>query len=95
VPVSVTVGLEGDGADIELCDDLEWMNYSEQPKGKVLGMLNTRDEKKYSFVINEANYLLFKDAQIFFKNVAIPAMITKNLEAIRNDSVGYFMKRLP
>ncbi len=88
------------GADVVLRDDLDLLNFIELDAGEPLGTLATRVED--CFVVNDEQgrdvtdmYLSAASQKVVLGCSVMPSMLTRNLDVIRKDCLGYLMEKLP
>ncbi|MBD3670247.1 MAG: succinylglutamate desuccinylase/aspartoacylase family protein [Gammaproteobacteria bacterium] len=90
---------EAAGADIHFDPDLDRLNFTELPKGTVLGHVN-RDRTPLLEAWNEQgldvcnHYFEVVDDEIRLKRPVMPSMLTLDERVIRQDCLCYFMERL-
>lgn len=94
-----TFGFEP-GADVVLRKDIDSLNFVALEAGEALGTLTTQLED--CFLVNDEDgrdvteeYLTCASKQLVLGKSAMPSMLTRNVDVIRQDCLGYLMERLP
>lgn len=95
-----SIAFHPDEADIVFRNDLDALNFVELKAGdslaNVLGSMSDdfhiRDESGRD-VTNE--FLICKNGHVQFRRDTMPSMLTRNIEVIRQDCLGYLMERWP
>jgi hypothetical protein len=98
IPPAASFSFDGEPADLRFRGDLEQLNFRELPAGSVFARcsrrpsacLDLRDEQGRD--IGEALFALDGDA-LRLKRPVMPAMLTRDARAIREDCLCYFMER--
>lgn len=97
VPADVRLGFDAD-ADLRLREDLDHLNFRELPAGTALGTatgtvrLVASDEHDRD--VSE-RYFECRQGELRTRRAVMPAMLTRNLEVIRQDCLCYLMERYP
>lgn len=99
VPSGATVSFDGNDADFQFRSDLDRLNFSELEPGTLFGRLGPR---RLHRLINEpggphasfSQYFTYDGGEIRLSQRAIPAMLTRDSQAIRLDCLGYLMHRI-
>lgn len=90
--IKVDVGNQPTNADVTISADIESLNFANCKPGTQFGWC-----KEPLIVTNEdgedvgANYLNYTDGRIVLKQSTVPSMLTKNVQVMRQDCVGYLM----
>jgi succinylglutamate desuccinylase len=98
VPASVSFDFNGADRDILFAPDLDLLNFRELPGGTVLGSVRSADDA-YLEVRDEQGrdvahrYFRIEDNQLCLKVRAMPSMLTKDENVIRQDCLCYLMER--
>ncbi|MCX7673999.1 MAG: M14 family metallopeptidase [Thiobacillaceae bacterium] len=100
VPEHVSIGFDGEGADLVFPPDLDALNFRELPAGSVLARLRrglgcpveVTDETGADV---SRQLIDCRDGQVRLRRRLMPAMLTTEVEIIRQDCLCYLMERLP
>jgi hypothetical protein len=99
VPPGATVSFDGEDADFQFRSDLDRLNFSELEPGTLFGRLGSR--QRHLLLIEPggphaapSNYFTYDSGEIRLSKRAIPAMLTRDSNAIRLDCLGYLMHRV-
>jgi succinylglutamate desuccinylase len=99
VPPEFSIGLEGEDVDIRLAPDIDSLNFQELPVDTVIGWIR-RGSSALLHVSDETGH---DAANRFFRIVGgaictavpvMPSMFTNDVQAIRQDCLGYIMESL-
>jgi hypothetical protein len=84
--------------DFSFVSNIDDHNFLEVEKGELIGFVNNRA----SFYIEKApledlfdEYFEVKEGKLFARQSFIPAMISKDIQIIKDDCFGYIMERFP
>ena len=99
VPGDASFSFDGSEADFRFRSDLDRLNFSELDRGAVLGRLGGDRGRRLDLVTHRApngasGILGYRDGEIRLGDGAIPAMLTRDPNAIRLDCLGYLMQRI-
>jgi succinylglutamate desuccinylase len=99
VPEGVSFAFGGAGADLELLDDLQHLNFRELPVGTVLARVPAGGAGRLLVDGNDGNdaapsFLEQLDGEIRTIRAVTPSMFTHDARVIRQDCLGYLMERL-
>lgn len=97
VPPALRFGLQGDDLDLRLAPDLDHLNFRELPPGTTIGWLRAglhaglevRDELGREV---DRHFFALVDGEIRTRVPVIPALLTRSVEAIRQDCLCYLME---
>jgi hypothetical protein len=99
IPSEATVSFDGTDADFQFRPDLDRLNFSELEPGTLFGRLGSR--RQHMLFIEpggphaaSSDYFTYEDGEIRLCKRAIPAMLTRDSNAIRLDCLGYLMHRV-
>lgn len=98
IPEAYDFSFNGDKADIEFVKGIETLNFEEISDDTLLGRLKA-DEAKPLIVINEdgedifEQYFSVTDNNIITKQAIVPAMLTTDINIVRQDCLCYLMER--
>lgn len=98
VPEAFSFCFGSGGADLELLEDLERLNFQELPTGTLLACAHRPDARL--LVENEQGqdvwqeYLQRTDGEIRTCKHVVPSMFCRDPQIVRQDCLGYFMERL-
>ena len=99
IPAGASMSFDGSDADFCFRHDLDKLNFSQIEPGSVLGTLGKSGRFRVE-VIAEASpdcscsYLTYDEGTITLTRRATPAMLTRDVKAIRLDCLGYLMHRI-
>jgi hypothetical protein len=91
---------DGEGGDLRFEPCLDRLNFAEVPADTLIATRHTEFENPL-VVTDEAGrmvtsaYFRFEQERILFRQPTIPAMITLDIEVIRQDCLCYLMERYP
>ena len=99
IPAQWSIGLEGEGADVCLVRDIDRLNFQELPTGTVIGWirqssgarLHVSDESGHDAL---QRYFRIQNGTVRTAVPLIPSMFTNDVQAIRQDCLGYLMETL-
>lgn len=97
VPADLSIGVDGDEADIRLVRDLDHLNFRELPTNTTLGWIRRGSNARLE-VWDESGhdvaewFLRIENDEIRTRMPVMPSMFTVNLRAIREDCLGYLME---
>jgi hypothetical protein len=99
VPTGATVSFDGTDADFQFRPDLDRLNFSELEPGTLFGRLGSRQPHKLLIERGGphaaySEYFTYDGGEIRLGKRAIPAMLTRDIHAIRLDCLGYLMHRV-
>ncbi|MDH5652446.1 MAG: M14 family metallopeptidase [Gammaproteobacteria bacterium] len=100
VPPQVSIGQEGEVADLCLPEDLDHLNFRELAPGTVLGLIQDNLSHVALQATNERGedvserYFAVSDAEIRTRIPVMPSMLTMDTRIIRQDCLCYLMERL-
>ncbi len=99
-----SIGFEP-GCDIVFRRDLDALNFVQLPPGEELGRLSQRmlrAQIEECFLVHDehgrdvtGDYLTRRDGSVVFQREAMPSMLTRDINVIRQDCLGYLMQRFP
>lgn len=95
-----SLGFGDPTADINFDHEIEYFNFREIAPGTPLGSIQPTVRAPF-VVTNEAgdpvtgDFLFIEQGQIKTRRAVVPAMITRDINAIRKDCFCYFMERYP
>lgn len=99
VPSGATVSFDGNDADFHFRSDLDRLNFSELEPGTLFGRLGSG--RLHRLIIEPSGppaslsqYFTYDAGEIRLARRAIPAMLTRDRQAIRIDCLGYLMHRI-
>jgi hypothetical protein len=93
----VSLSFDGGAADVQFVPDLDHFNFRELPAGTVLGRAASADALCARDANQEdvtAQYFTLRDGMLTTERPSIPAMLTRDQRAIRQDCLCYFMERI-
>ncbi|RFA31277.1 peptidase M14 [Alkalilimnicola ehrlichii] len=95
----VSFGFGRCGAELELLEDLEQLNFHELPVGTALGRIGNHAGVAIVAEDNSGRdatrrFLSVDNHEIQLRRHAMPAMLTRDERVIRQDCLGYLMERL-
>ncbi|MBY0226035.1 MAG: succinylglutamate desuccinylase/aspartoacylase family protein [Hyphomicrobium sp.] len=99
IPTGATVSFDGTDADFQFRSDLDRLNFSELEPGTLFGRLGSRRRHLLNIEpggphATSSDYFTYGDGEIRLCKRAIPAMLTRDNNAIRLDCLGYLMHRV-
>lgn len=100
IPVENSVGFDEPDCDLSFAAEVEYWNFRELPIGTVLAHLKPGTDKAV-IITDEAGvdvthkFMTIEDNKLVTTAPCIPAMITKDLNAIRKDCFCYVMEAYP
>lgn len=99
VPQSVGFSFDGSDADLRFRSDIDHLNFSELGVGTSFGFLGGRKDQRIHVLpggdFEEVDeYFDYSGGEIRLARSAIPAMLTRDPDAVRLDSLGYLMHRV-
>ncbi len=98
VPTALSFSFDGAPADIQFRSDIDHLNFSELDAGTVLATYSGEPHVRLAALpaTNEPveDYFQYRDQEVRLAQPAIPAMLTKSAQAVRQDSLCYFMHRV-
>jgi hypothetical protein len=94
---SIGFGEQGSAADLQFSEELDHWNFRALPAGTVFGkrrptsgaLLSVFDEQEREVT---SAVLKVTNDDIILQRSVIPAMLTKNIQVVRDDCLGYFME---
>jgi succinylglutamate desuccinylase len=100
IPESLSLGCDGDAADVRLLPDIESLNFRALQAGRVLATtpshLSIEPLQAFGLSGETIEGLFVQDGpNICLSTDAVAAMLTRDVRAIRQDCFGYLMKRVP
>ena len=98
VPDSVSFSFGEPGVDIQLAEDLEYLNFRELPRGAALGKirpgngigLEVRDEQGRDV---SSRYFVVDEGELRLRVPVMPSMLTRDQRVVRQDCLCYLMER--
>lgn len=99
VPLDVSFSFDDSPADIRFRADLDRLNFSSIEAGTLLGRADAASGARVEvlpggdFEVLE-EFLEHVDGEIRFSRAAVPAMLTRDPNAVRLDCLGYLMERI-
>ncbi len=98
VPDKLSISFTDEAADIQFINGIERLNFEEIPAGTSLAKLNSNLDKPLNVIDEDGNDMLVRlfninDNKLENRVSLIPAMLTTNIEIIRNDCLCYLMER--
>ena len=102
VPPEASISVDGSDADIQLRTDIDHLNFSPLAAGTSFGSVNEQNGITLQVEANidrgadgtVAEYFSHDGGDIRLIEPAIPAMLTRDINAIRLDCLGYLMHRI-
>ena len=100
IPPGIRYGFDDPGCDFSLNSDLDRMNFSEIPPQTVIGHCTRLDRLPLTVInehgsdVSELYFALNGSGNVMIKKRIMPAMLTLNLEVIRQDCLCYIMERI-
>lgn len=98
VPTSFAFTFDGGEAAIRFRQDIDTLNFSELPPGTSFGRIDTAAGARLEIVPDPeaapGDYFDYRSGEIVLTKSAIPAMLTKDPDAVRLDCLGYLMHRI-
>jgi hypothetical protein len=98
VPIHSTFSFDGSAADYCFRPDIDRLNFSELCAGEPLGKICHKDARLMVMPADGSDsvndYFDYQEGSICLKQNAIPAMLTQDLRAIRQDCLCYLMRRV-
>jgi succinylglutamate desuccinylase len=98
VPENMSIGSLADDVELRLVDNLDHFNFRELPADTTLAWLRTEHGQRLEVRDEEGRdvserYLYLRDGQVRTAVPVMPSMLTPNIQAIRQDCLGYLMER--
>lgn len=98
VPHECTMSFDGQPADFQFRADLDHLNFSELPAGTSFGTLGRGVDARFEIVDGgggEIGHVFdYAGGEIRLSEAAIPAMLTRDQNAVRLDCLCYLMQRI-
>ena len=99
IPQSAELSFDGSEADLRFRTDIDRLNFSELAAGTLFGHLGERNDQRIRLLpggdFDEVDeYFDYSGGEIRLARSAIPAMLTRDPDAVRLDSFGYLMHRI-
>lgn len=100
VPAHLSVGLQGEVADVCLPNELDQLNFCELTPGTVLGYVSHEAIGAGLLATDEAGqdiserYFMLEDTHIRTRMPVMPSMLTMDTAIIKQDCLCYLMERL-
>lgn len=99
IPARASMSFDGADADFVFRPDLDRLNFSELEAGTPLGRLGRGKLQRIDVVATDAAdanhaYVDYEGDTIYLSCRSIPAMLTQDSNAIRQDCLGYLMHRV-
>nr|WP_244423053.1 M14 family metallopeptidase [Bradyrhizobium sp. ORS 278] len=95
VPVDATFSYDGSAAEFQFRSDLDHLNFAELDAGVSFGRCGgDRRLEVLSADGARVDYFHYDDGEIRLAQRAIPAMLTRDPQAVRLDCLGYLMHRI-
>lgn len=99
IPQSAELSFDGSEADLCFRTDIDRLNFSELAAGTLFGHLGGRQAQRIRLLpggdFEEVDeYFDYSGGEIRLARSAIPAMLTRDPDAVRLDSLGYLMHRI-
>jgi hypothetical protein len=94
---SIAFGDQNEAADLQFSEELDHWNFRALPVGTVFGKRRS-DSRAIPSVFDEqgqevtSSVLKATNNDIILQRSVIPAMLTKNVQVVRDDCLGYFME---
>lgn len=100
VAPELSLGYGDVDAQVRLDTELEYFNFRESPEGTCLGQVDPEVHAPLQIINDDgqdiaADYIEIDQGRILTRKGFIPAMITRNVEVIRQDCLCYLMERYP
>ncbi len=98
IPATVSFDFKP-GADLQLSADLDHMNFTEIPKGTVLGKIRSNGElpllarDEFGDDVT-SRYFRVENGELVLSRAIMPSMLTLDHDVIRQDCLGYIMERI-
>jgi hypothetical protein len=97
-PAEASFSFDGSPADFRFRSDLDRLNFSELPAGASLGEVGSSQARLIVLpgegLDSTPDYFAYRDGSIRLSQDAIPAMLTQDPQAIRQDCLCYLMHRI-
>jgi succinylglutamate desuccinylase len=99
VPEHLSIGFGDEGRDIDFIEDLDQLNFMEQPARKVLAQLNSPVQshlEAWSETGQEvaSEYFQVEENKIMTSRPVMPSMLTRDTRIIKQDCLCYLMERM-
>ena len=98
VPPEATVSFDGSDADFRFREDIDRLNFSELAAGSSFGSVSTGAGLRLDLETENdspvSEYFEYSDDSIRLREPAIPAMLTRDIRAVRLDCLCYLMHRI-
>jgi uncharacterized protein len=98
VPAHLTMSFDGSDADLRFREDIDHLNFSAAPAGTVFGRVASPDVRLEILPGRDRGVLRewfdYRDGHIRLARAAFPAMLTRDVAAIRLDCLCYLMERI-
>ncbi len=100
IPDDVRFGFDAPDVELDLPGDIERLNFHELAAGTTFARARCRNEPLLEVRDEQGNeryddYFHHQGDRILLRRTVMPAMLTRNEQAIRQDCLGYFMERYP
>lgn len=100
VPPELSIGFGDCGKDICLDENIEYYNFRDLTPGTALGWVGPDIEAPLIITDEvgqriDTDYIALEHQKIITRRPCIPAMITRDMNAIRKDCLCYFMEHYP
>lgn len=99
VPPQASMSFDGMAADFRFRPDIDRLNFSQLERGAVFGSLGGDGERRLDVIPGRdfstvERYFEYSGGEILLSQPAIPAMLTRDPQAVRLDCLGYLMHRI-
>lgn len=99
VPPEFTISFDGTEADVRFRHNIEELNFSEIDRGTILARTNPDKFVRLEVLPGRDSdavdgLLDYPDGEIRMGETAIPSMLSSNVDAVRQDCLCYFMRRI-
>ena len=99
IPEHLTIGLDDASKDINFVENLDQLNFIEQPAGTPIANIRT-DEQSIIEAWSEtgqevaSEYFVIENGRLVTRKSLMPSMFTRDLKVIRQDCLCYLMERM-
>lgn len=98
VPSDLSFSFDGSEADIRFREDIDHLNFSEAQPGTLFGYVTKQDGKQLNVTADHPSaaedYFDYGNSRIQLARPAVPAMLTRDPNAVRLDCLCYLMHRI-
>ena len=99
IPEHLSIGLGDDVKDINFVEDLDQLNFIEQPAGTLIANITSGDQniiEAWSETGQEVakEYFTINNGQLVTRKHLMPSMLTRDIKVIRQDCLCYLMERM-